>query len=834
MDFTTYLPLLWLLLIIPLGIALFYSLVNRKPILTRLSWLLRVVAVVALVLALCQPSISLVTNKKHIVFMLDASASVAIATIEQYYRQIKQLRTKVKRGDSSSLLCFANSPIRVTDKQLQQRITEWQDGTGDNRFRRASKLADALQAATLLYPANRAKQLIIFSDGMATDGPLEPVLAGLKSRGIDVGFVPMALLNKAEAAIVKFSADRSVAYLGEKIRLTAKIRANRDMQGVVRFINRNVVVKEIPVKLKQAEPQSVSAELVINDNSAGVWRAELSAANDYFPFNNQATVTIKVKGKMKVLALHVKPMAMRPFVRAMNKQGIAVEVRGELGCPTELKEMLDFDAIIIADFPATAMSMRQMEMLKTYVRDYGRGLIMTGSDNSFGLGGYYKTPVEDVLPVISRYEKEKEIPSLAMVLVIDKSGSMGGVKIGLARQAGKAAVELLGQRDYIGVVAFDSQPTVIAAMTSAINSGQVAAAIDSIAAGGGTNLYPAMVKGKAMLEQSVAKIKHMIILSDGQSMPGDFDGITADMAAGGITVSTVALGAGAHRALMSRIAKLGQGRYYETMDADNVPRIFARETIKASRSAIKEEPFEAIKVDDADYLNGIDFSTAPYLLGYVMTRVKPTTQIELICENGDPLLASGQFGLGRGISFTSDLTAKWSSEWLEWKNFGKFWAQLLRSARPNRETDGIAVHTTVNRDKVTVNIRSRNLNGTPLTGIKWHAALASDNASQLLPVTECGYGLYKTEFKRSKADNYTLTLTDLTRLKTKTLYWNAEYPREYLLGNVMPSAINKLARFATDKITERVGSVKASFPALNIFAGLAILATLGSVLLRRL
>jgi Ca-activated chloride channel homolog len=834
MDFTSYTPLLWLLMLIPIGIAFIYSLINRRPWIKRLAFLLRVVAVTALVLALCQPFISLVTDKKHLVFMLDCSESVSMDAIVEQHRQIKKLTAEMDLGDSMSLLCFADSASRITPEQLEEQIKAWQDGTGDNQFRQATKLTDALQAAKLLYPANRAKQLILMSDGMATDGTPGPALNDLMHDGMNVQFFCMAQLDKPEAAIVEFSGDRTAAYLGEKVRLSAKITANRDMQGTLKFINRNVVVKAVPVMLHKEQSQLISDEFVIDDKSSGVWRAELSTVEDYFPFNNSALYSLDIKGRMKVLALHVRPIEMRPFVRAMQKQDIAVEVRGRMGCPADIKEMLDFDVIILADFPATAMSVRQMEMLRLYVRDYGRGLIMTGSENSFGLGGYYKTPVEDVLPVISRYEKEKELPSLGMVLVIDKSGSMNGIKISLARQAGKAAVELLGHRDYIGVVAFDGQPLVIAEMTSAVSAGQVAAAIDSIAAGGGTNLYPAMVKGKEMLDRTSAKIKHMIVLSDGQSMPGDFDGITADMAGSGITVSTVALGAGAHRTLMSRIAELGRGRYYETMEADNVPRIFARETIRASRSAIKEEPFGVIKVGDADFLNGIDFSDAPYLLGYVMTRTKPMTEIQLLCEKGDPLLASGQFGLGKGISFTSDLTAKWSSEWLEWKSFGKFWAQVIRSAASTHNADGINITTAVNRNKVTLSIRSRDINGTPLTGIKWQAILNSGNASQHLQVAECGYGLYKTAFERDITNNYSLSLTDLTQRKTKMLYWNAEYPQEYLLGKRIPAAVSNLKIFSPGSITERIGSVKAGIPAMNIFAIIALLATMSSILLRRL
>src|SRR6267142_2500910 len=77
-------------------------------------------------------------------------------------------------------------------------------------------------------------------------------------------------------------------------------------------------------------------------------------------------------------------------------------------------------------------------------------------DQAFGLGGYYKTTIEEILPVRSDFEKEKEKPSLAMVLVIDKSGSMGGIKMEMAKDAAKAAVELLGGNDKVGVIAFDA------------------------------------------------------------------------------------------------------------------------------------------------------------------------------------------------------------------------------------------------------------------------------------------------------------------------------------------------------------------------------------------
>ena len=184
-----------------------------------------------------------------------------------------------------------------------------------------------------------------------------------------------------------------------------------------------------------------------------------------------------------------------------------------------------------------------MEVARTYVQDLGGGLIMLGGDQSFGLGGYYKTTIEEILPVRSDFEKEKEKPSLAMMLVIDKSGSMGGEKIEMAKEAARAAVELLGPSDKVGVLAFEGENFWVSEMHPCSDKGFVLDQIAGLEAGGGTVMAPAMEEAHETLRSTVAKLKHVIILTDGMSSPGDFEGIAQAMAADRITVSTVAMGA---------------------------------------------------------------------------------------------------------------------------------------------------------------------------------------------------------------------------------------------------------------------------------------------------
>ena len=180
--------------------------------------------------------------------------------------------------------------------------------------------------------------------------------------------------------------------------------------------------------------------------------------------------------------------------------------------PDSLRGLLAFDGIILADVPATSLRPEQMRWLKDYVTKFGGGLMMLGSENTFGIGGYYRTPVEEVLPLVSRFEKEKEKPSLAMVLVIDKSGSMSGEPIVMARQAARATAELLSGRDQIAVLGFDSNPQLICDLTPASAQAQIAGAIDSLDAGGGTDLQPAMVQAREILEGASAKIKHLSLI----------------------------------------------------------------------------------------------------------------------------------------------------------------------------------------------------------------------------------------------------------------------------------------------------------------------------------
>jgi Ca-activated chloride channel homolog len=231
----------------------------------------------------------------------------------------------------------------------------------------------------------------------------------------------------------------------------------------------------------------------------------------------------------------------------------------------------------------------------------------------------------------------------------------------------------------------------VSELQSANNKSKISDEISRIEVGGGTTMYPAMEMSNDILIAASAKLKHVILLTDGISSPGDFEGLAQQMASAKITVSTVAIGDGSETTLLENIARIGKGRYYLTADPSQVPQIFAKETVTASKSAIDEQPFVPQVIRATRALADIDIENAPFLLGYVMTRPKPTCEVILATEKGDPLLVWWRYGLGVTTAFTSDAKSRWAAEWLTWPGFGKFWTQVIRQTMRKSDMSGVQV-----------------------------------------------------------------------------------------------------------------------------------------------
>jgi len=834
MELLSLEPLGWLVVVVALLAVLHYSLVDQARWQKTAAFTCRVAGILLLILALCRPHVFNESEDAHFLFLYDVSESVDLPAARDAIQEVDSAIESLKTGDTWSLYAVGKQVRQLeSPEHLRELIDRWITGISDAEMRGESRLADALLETRMAFPAGKARRAVLFSDGRETSGDLDATLRQLAEERIDVQFRPLAPLSDAEAGVVSVEPSTRNAFQDEVVRLQVKLASNHAMPAKLRLVHKGIVVQEQAIDLKPGEPifSHFDAEMITPGPSH--WTVELLPEEDRFPLNNQASCTIDVRGKPRMLVLHQDPTAMRSIVRSLGEQGMEIDLRGKLGLPDSLDEALAFDAIMLADIPANNLSPRQMQMLKTYVIDFGGGLVMLGSENSFGLGGYFQTPVEEVLPLVSRYEKEKEKPSLAMVLVIDKSGSMQGLPMVLARQAAKAAVEALSSRDQVAVIGFDSSSQVVCELRSAADSDAIQAAIDSLEAGGGTYVYPAMVEAKEILETATAKVRHMIVMSDGHTQPADHHSLAQEAADAGITVSTVALGA-ADKELLSSIAEIGRGRYYETDDPTNMPQIFAKETMQASKSAIKEDLYGAVQTADHPILAGFHEGDMPFSLGYVMTETKPTAQLLLAAETGDPLLAVGRYGLGTGLAFTSDLTERWGAEWLAWENCGKFWAQALRGVLRRQQTEGLVIEEHADDQMWTVSLRRTESNGEPINGIDWDAEITNSyNQQTKIAVREVGLGRYTAAIPLEDEQQLTLRLLDRDFDVLKALHWRRPYPAEYSLAQPASPALEQLLEFHPSMVREGLQAEpqRKAVAHYAYFTALALLLT--GILLRR-
>jgi Ca-activated chloride channel family protein len=330
----------------------------------------------------------------------------------------------------------------------------------------------------------------------------------------------------------------------------------------------------------------------------------------------------------------------------------------------------------------------------------------------------------------------------------------------MAKDAAKAAVELLGPKDKVGVIAFDGDIFWIAEVQSAANKGQIIDKISAIEAGGGTVMGPPMEAAYEALQNTPAKLKHVIMLTDGVSEPADFEGIAQNMAQAKQTCSTVAVGDDCDFKVLQEIARIGNGRYYHAEDPSNVPQIFAKETVTASKSAINEQPFNPIVARPSQVIADIKFDDSPFLLGYVTTRPKPTSELILTSEKGDPLLAWWRYGLGMTVAFTSDAKSRWAAEWLSWPGYGKFWAQVIRHAMRKSDAKGVFVQVAQKDGVAKVTLDAVQINGKFLndatTGL---TVIEPGGGEKKLTLTQTAPGRYVGEFPAAKAGTYHMSMT---------------------------------------------------------------------------
>ncbi len=670
-----------LVLVVPLAVLTVRRARTLAPGRRALFVGLRAAALLLLAAALAGPAAARLTDRLSFIFLLDSSHSVPQDGREEALALVSRVRSRLAPGDSAVLVRFgagaaleALAPGMAPDPGLESQV----DGS-------ATDIASALRLG--LAEAGRAgggsPRVLLLSDGNQTAG--DALAASAEARALGARIFAVALepsRSPGEVAVSDLSAPARVR-AGEPHQVTVLLRSLATVRARVTLFADGEPAGTRDIALSPGE-NAVAFTGVFPDRGLHAWEAVVVAPADAVPENNRFRALVEVTGRPQVLYVARRGRGSQPLLAALAAQGIETVEAEPQALPGSLAGLSPFDAVILDNVPGFGLSYEKMQAVERYVREAGGGLLMIGGENSFGAGGYYGTPIERALPVDMDVKSHVQMPRLSLAIVADKSGSMGAMvpggetKIDVVKSAAYAAVELLGPFDRVGLLAFDADMEWTVPLKEAGDRDLIARELATLAPGGGTSLLPALAEAYRVLASQASPLRHIVVLSDGLTNPGDFDQLLARVARDKVTVSTVAVGDDADTELLARIAARGGGRFYAASDPRAVPRIFMTETILVSRGLLVEKRFLPEAWSGSEIVSGIDPAEIPPMDGFVLTYAKTGAEKVLAALYDAPLLAAWQYGLGRSAAFTGDLGGRWGKAWTAWEQFPRFAAQLVR------------------------------------------------------------------------------------------------------------------------------------------------------------
>ena len=410
-----------------------------------------------------------------------------------------------------------------------------------------------------------------------------------------------------------------------------------------------------------------------------------------------------------------------------------------------------------------------------------------------------KTPFEKMLPVKVLVPPEKPA---AVVLVLDKSGSMEGPKIEMVRQAARASLLTLRPVDKVGVMVFDEIFKWVIPIGPATDLDTKAELINHIDADGDTNIYnPALAAFQAIIHENVSR-RHIILLTDGDQTIftfQDFPKLEADAAAAHVTISTIGVGAGVKRELLQGLADKTGGKAHFVFDPQSIPQIVNDEVRSIEDLAIQERPVGVVLSRPVEFTDGIDFATAPNLLGFVQAEAKENTETILRVDTDKPLLVRWNYGLGSVMAFMSDANSRWAGPWVSWKSFGTLWPQMVRDAshrdqavRANvrsgtREGEAIVDYDVV-RDAASAGSAASLSNSLSIT------VKMPDGTSQTLSAEETAPGHYEARFPFRSAGPLSCVTSESSELKLPEVGFYRDSSDEMKAQAVNVSLLREISR----------------------------------------
>lgn len=740
-----------LLLLLPAYIALIYLIDRRggrrsRRIKHRVARVMRCLLTCLCVLALAAPSVVLPGGQQAVWILADASASAR----GMQDQMTQSVRTALENKDASvnaGVIAFGGNAM--VEKPLAQDGTY--NGVTTAVDAQASDLSSALTLASALLPEDAQGRIVVLSDGATED--VRAAAQQLAARGVTVDFQSFSGDALPDAQISQLNVPSRV-YQGQSFTVTVQVTANHDTAGTLVLYQNRTPVSSREVTLRRGDNTFTFRDTAA-DTGVVTYEARLISEGDSCAQNDSMGGYVYVQGAPKLLLVEGRQGEGSEMAAMLSAAAMQYETVLPAQLPYDAEQLRQYDGVVLVNVDYDAADEEQWAALDSAVRVLGRGLTVIGGDSSYALGGYRGSRLEDMLPVTIDVRNKLDLPSLALMLVIDKSGSMsdgmfGTTRLELAKEAAMRAAEVLTPNDQVGVIAFDDAAKWVVNLQKAEDVEAIQNQIGTIRPGGGTAFFTALYEATYALMNAQAQQKHIIFLTDGEAGDTGYLQLCDIMQQNDITLTTVAVGSGADQATLRTLAQQGGGRAYAANEFDNLPKIFTKETYLVSGSYVQNRTFTPVITEQSALT---DFDGFPQLSGYLAATEKSLAAVSLMSDREDPILAWWQYGAGRVVAFMADSRGAWTSEFLQWDQAAAFYGGMAAFTLPGEEREG---QLTTERQGDALRIVYTAPEGAQ-TGLSTSVtALLPDGTQTQLALQESAPGVYEGEIAAAQLGAYAL------------------------------------------------------------------------------
>ncbi len=763
--------LLIALLILPAYLIARQSIGGLTPLKTHITFAIRAIVLLLLAMSLAKPLLYKKGEGLTVMVILDRSRSIPLDLQNNAMRYLTDATVEGATGrkpEDRLAIITVGEGAAIT--ALPNRLSSFESFVDNLAGHEATNLEDGIDLALATAPQDTSIRFVLVSDGNETDGQMLEAAKRATANDIPIDVLPLIYTYERE---VKF--DRIVAPArareGQVTSLRLIMRAQAETAGTLTLLQNGV-----PIDLDTDSPgdgihltlqaglNSKNLSLLFDEPGPQEFEARFEAddpASDPIKQNNSAVAVTFVGGEGRVLIVSDLAMEHEALASALQDADLSVRIE-DASYLNSLVTLSGYDAIVMINQPRALYTPEVDKWLHDYVHDLGGGLVMIGGPQSFGNGGWIGSETEKALPLKLDPPQEMERQQGALVLIMHSCEMPQGNHWGLV--VAKAAINALSSLDYVGIVDYDRAsggvaweygedgPELVGDKSAAL------AAAETMPVGDMPDFDSAMKLAFDGLKGLKAN-KHCIIISDGDpAAPSQT--VLQDFIDGQITCTTVMVAGHGSATTMQKIANMTGGRFYNVTNPRNLPEIFIEESRIVARSLTVEGDEYIPRLENPLTEPTRGFSQLPSVDGYVLTAPKEgLAEIPFTSDkHGDPLYASWNFGIGKAIAFTSDVSGTWGSRWVSWADFRGFWDQSIRWVMRPVTPSNMTVQTHVEGDRAIVEVEAFDTNEQFLNYLNSSAMVLGPEGTEPLTMQQVGPGRYRGEFDIDDAGSYLVSV----------------------------------------------------------------------------